>query len=128
MPRSANEADRAAQLAAANRSTPYTYYGDLGSERLLAAIGDRQELQRFHQEQLGALIDYDKERTGDLVHTLEVFFANGAHLKNTAEALSIHANTLKYRLDQIAHRTHRDPREANTALDYQLALKIHRML
>jgi DNA-binding response OmpR family regulator/sugar diacid utilization regulator len=128
LPRSANEADRAAQLAATNRHTPYTYYGDLGSERLLAAIGDRQELQRFHHEQLGALIEYDTDRTGDLVHTLEMFFANGAHLKHTAEELNIHANTLKYRLDQIAQRTGRDPREPNTALDYQLALKIHRML
>ncbi len=127
-PRSANEAERAAQWAASTQNSPFSYYGDLGSERLIAAIGDRQELARFYEEQLGELLHYDSERRGQLLQTLEAFFTNGMHLKQTSEALTVHANTLKYRLDQIAQLTGRDPRDPQTSLDYQLALKIRRIL
>jgi DNA-binding response OmpR family regulator/sugar diacid utilization regulator len=126
-PRSANEAERALRWVLSNAQVSISYYGDLGSERLLAAVNDREELRRFHEEQLGPLIAYDNEREGELRHTLETFFANGGQLSRTAQKLYIHSNTLKYRLDQIATLTGRDPRHPNVALDFQLALKIHNM-
>jgi DNA-binding PucR family transcriptional regulator len=105
-----------------------SYYGDLGSERLLAAVNDREELTRFCREQLGPIIAYDEGKNGELLFTLETFFAKGGHMKLAAEVLAIHPNTLKYRLEQILHLTGRDPRDAAHALDMQLALKIHQML
>lgn len=128
LPRSADEAARTLRWVLSNTQTHYSYYGDLGSERLLAAITDREELIRFHDEQLHPLITYDNDRDGELVRTLEYFFANGGQLSRTAQRLYIHANTLKYRLDQINDLTKRDPRNPDAALDFQLALKIHRML
>lgn len=126
-PDSANEAERALRWVLSNAQVSISYYGDLGSERLLAAVNDREELRRFHQEQLGPLIAYDNERDGELRHTLETFFANGGQLSRTAQKLYIHSNTLKYRLDQIMGLTGRDPRNPNMALDFQLALKINNM-
>ncbi len=125
--RSASEAGRALRWALSNARTTVAYYGDLGSERLLAAVNDREELERFCEEQLGPVIEYDRSREGELVHTLEVFFANGGHMARAAQMLAIHPNTLKYRLDQVMHLTGRDPRDASISLDLQLALKIYGM-
>lgn len=127
-PRSANEAERALRWVLSNAKATVAYYGDLGSERLLAAIPDREELARFHDEQLQPIVTYDAEREGDLIHTLQVFFANGGQIARAAQVLSIHPNTLKYRLDQVTQLTGRNPRDPNVALDLQLALKIHGML
>ncbi len=128
LPRSANEAERALRWVLSNARTKVAYYGDLGSERLLAAINDHTELERFREEQLGPVIAYDESKTGELVRTLQVFFANGGHMTRSAEVLSVHPNTLKYRLDQVMHLTGRDPRDYSLSLDLQLALKIHNML
>jgi sugar diacid utilization regulator len=128
LPRSANEAERALRWALSSRRSRVVYYGDLGSERLLAAVSDRSELERFCREQLGPLLEYDEAKEGELVRTLDTYFTCGGHMARAAKELSIHPNTLKYRLDQVLHLTGRDPRDPAIALDLQLALKINAML
>jgi DNA-binding PucR family transcriptional regulator len=44
---------------------------------------------------------YDREQGGDLVHTLAVYFREGANLSRAATALFLHRNSLYYRLDHI---------------------------
>jgi carbohydrate diacid regulator len=58
----------------------------------------------------------------DLVETLEAFFANDCTPSATAGALSIHRNTLAYRLEKIALLTGLDPRSFDDAVQIRLAL------
>jgi purine catabolism regulator len=50
---------------------------------------------------LAPLLAYDREHNGDLVHTLAVYFHQGANLSQAAAALFLHRNSLYYRLNHI---------------------------
>ncbi|HEX6506083.1 MAG TPA: helix-turn-helix domain-containing protein [Chloroflexota bacterium] len=58
----------------------------------------------------------------DLIATVKVFFAHNCCPTPAAQALSIHRNTLSYRLDKIAALTGLDPRVFDDAVEIQLAL------
>lgn len=58
----------------------------------------------------------------ELQETLEVFFQTNCYPSATARQLSIHRNTLSYRLDKIASLTGLDPRQFDDALQIRLAL------
>lgn len=58
----------------------------------------------------------------ELLATASTFFANDCSPSQTAAALSIHRNTLSYRLDKIASLTGLDPRRFDDAVQIRLAL------
>ncbi|MDP8922321.1 MAG: helix-turn-helix domain-containing protein [Chloroflexota bacterium] len=63
-------------------------------------------------------LDQDKE----LLETLAAFFDENCCPSRTANRLSIHRNTLSYRLDKIASLTGLDPRRFDDAVQVRLAL------
>jgi carbohydrate diacid regulator len=58
----------------------------------------------------------------ELLETLSIFFAHDCCPSSTAKELSIHRNTLSYRLDKIASLTGLDPRCFDHAVQIRLAL------
>jgi len=109
-----------------DRHSPY-HYEDLGLYRLLSALRDRDELRRFHEEMLGSLMTYDAMHETDLVHSLEVFFAENTNISRTSRALFVHRNTLNYRVQRIQEITGLDLDDPESRLALQLALKIHHL-
>jgi hypothetical protein len=93
---------------------------DLLPERILA--GD--DLARW--EAIDDLYRPLAESRGELVETLVAYFANGAGIEATARTLFVHANTVRYRLGQIADLTGLTPSVPRDALTLQLALVLGR--
>lgn len=62
------------------------------------------------------------DRQVDLLETLDAFFLENCCPSATAKRLSIHRNTLSYRLDKIASLTGLDPRQFDDAMQIRLAL------
>jgi PucR family transcriptional regulator, purine catabolism regulatory protein len=60
--------------------------------------------------------------------TLEAFFESHGNHTQTAEKLSVHRNTLFYRMNRIAEITGLDLNQPDVRLAVHLALKIHRLL
>ena len=58
----------------------------------------------------------------ELLETLDVFFFENCCLSTTASGLSIHRNTLSYRLEKITSLTGLDPRRFDEAMQIRLAL------
>lgn len=58
----------------------------------------------------------------DLISTLRVYFAENCHPGRAAEKLSIHRNTLNYRLEKVGLITGLDPRSFDQAVQIRLAL------
>ena len=127
--RSGREADQALtsgrQVFGSGR---LTYFGDLGIYRLLFAIRDQHELEAFYEDTLGALVDYDRRREGDLVKTLTAYFAAGSSPGEAASQLHLHRNTLLYRLNRIRAITGLDLDDPDTRLSLHLALKVGEIL
>jgi hypothetical protein len=99
----------------------------LGLTRLLLGENGPEHLADFVDAALGPVTAYDAARGTSLLETLEAWFATGGRLKNTAERLHIHANTVAQRLDRIGDLIGPDWRDPPRALDLQLALRIHRL-
>ena len=79
--------------------------GDLLPERALA--GDAEARRTLRQEVYGALV----RAGGELLETLDAFFAAGGVLESAARALYVHPNTVRYRLRRVGRgdRPHRRP-------------------
>jgi purine catabolism regulator len=107
-----------------------TFYGDLKLYQLLLALKERnlEHLRRFFQETVSALVEHDERKQGDLVRTLEGFFAANGNLAKAASDLDVHRNTLVYRLERISELTGLDLEDPDNRLILHLALKVQRVL
>ncbi|NMO89228.1 helix-turn-helix domain-containing protein [Actinomycetospora sp. TBRC 11914] len=73
-------------------------FDDLGVHRLLLQVPDPEDARAFAREVLGRLADDSSERTVELVRTLARYFREDGSPQRTAKALSVHPNTVGYRL------------------------------
>ena len=94
---------------------------DLLPERLLA--GDAEARRRLRQEVYGTLL----RAGGELLTTLDTFFAVGGVLESAARALYVHPNTVRYRLRRVADVTGFTPTDPRDALTLRLALAVGRL-
>lgn len=84
-------------------------------------------VDRFVEQTLGPLIEYDERRKGELVKTLEAYFAVDGSVKLAGERLFAHPHTVTYRLKQIESLSGWSLRDAEDKLRLQLALRAGRM-
>ncbi|HEX2911547.1 MAG TPA: helix-turn-helix domain-containing protein [Chloroflexia bacterium] len=105
-----------------------TYFGDLGVYRLLLSIGATKELRDFYNEVLGRLIEHDAHNGGELLKTLEAYFRYHGSPSEMARGMTLHRNTLLYRLRRIEDITGLDLEDAETGLALHLALRIGEVL
>ncbi len=84
-------------------------------------------VERFVDQMLGPLVEYDAKRKGELIKTLEAYFDADASVKLAGEALFAHPHTVTYRLKQIEKLTGWSLREPEDKLRLQLALRAHRL-
>jgi purine catabolism regulator len=85
-------------------------------------------LRSFAKETVGPLIDYDKERGTELIKTLETYFECRGNLKQVAEKMYVHYNTVLYRLERIVQITNVNLDDAADNLNFQIGLKIIKIL
>ncbi len=101
-----------------------TDYDDLGIYRLILAAENLPELRTFHDESLGALVEYDRIHNSNLVETLEAWFAANCSPKEASSLLQVHRNTVLYRLERIADITGENLDDPDVRLRLHLALYV----
>jgi hypothetical protein len=84
-------------------------------------------IDRFVDQMLGPLIDYDERRKGDLIKTIECYFDADGSVKLAGAKLFAHPHTVTYRLKQIEKLTGWSLREPEDKLRLQLALRAYRL-
>jgi purine catabolism regulator len=99
---------------------------ELGLTGLLAGVSD-DRLVEFVQRHLGALVDHDRSRGGNLIPTLKAYLDEGEQ-QAAARRLSVHPNTLRYRLDRIREVSGADLDDAETRLNLAVALQVQGLL
>ena len=91
----------------------------LGELGIAAFVGVADEATKVDlAKYLLSPLDHEQE----LLSTLDSFFAEDCCPSATAKRLSIHRNTLSYRLDKIASLTGLDPRKFDDAVQMRLCL------
>jgi hypothetical protein len=99
-------------------------FEDLGVYRLLFHVTDPAELRGFVEQVLGPLIEYDQQHNADLVRTLGTYLAHNGNLQATSRELSLHVNSVAYRLQRVQAIAGLDLEQSEDRLQAQVALKI----
>lgn len=76
-------------------------YRDYAYVQMLAELGREHDLLQFCHPALRRLLDYDKGHGTELVDTLFEYLQNACNTTRAAKMLSLHKNTLLYRLGRI---------------------------
>ncbi len=76
------------------------FYDDLHIYRLFDAVSD-EELEGFVMDYLKPVIDYDRQRNGELMQTLYTYLACNGSKRETAEKLFVVRQTLYHRIQKL---------------------------
>lgn len=88
---------------------------------------ERGLIDRFVDQMLQPLIEYDEQRNGELIGTLEAFFTTNGSVKAAGELLFAHPHTISYRIKQVEKLTGWSLRNPEDKLRLQLALRAYRL-
>lgn len=97
---------------------------EIGSYVGLLHSVDHRTSEAFRAALLAPLEAWDAEHGADLLPTLRAFLDNDGKWRQTARALHIHHNTLKYRAERICALTGRDLDSLRGRIDFALALAV----
>jgi DNA-binding PucR family transcriptional regulator len=100
----------------------------MGLYRLLIGIDDPEILEDYYSQSLSCLVEYDREYHSNLLETLRAYFDNNCSVKETAEQLYVHRNTVNYKLGRIEEVTGLSLASTQTRLQLTLALMISDMI
>lgn len=100
------------------------FFEKLGIFRLYCPEALPDELRLFCQDYLATLIHVDANAKLDLVKTLEIFFHCQQNYSRTGNALYLHPNTIRYRMETIEKICGVDFNEPDDILNLKTALKL----
>jgi len=110
-----------------NGTGSITHFDELGFYRVLFMSRDNQELTAFSEDLLKPLQDSDRHKRTDLVRTLEAILKCNGNLRQAANELYVHYNTLRYRVSRIEELTKLDVGSYQGLFNFHMALMIQRM-
>ena len=101
---------------------------DLGMYRYLFAFASSNNLSDPYLDQIDTIVLYDKGRKrSELLDTLELYLEHGCNIKETAELLAVHRNTIAQRLKRIESLCSSIIQQPGNQLALLAAIKIHRL-
>jgi sugar diacid utilization regulator len=127
IPRGYREAREVARCIDHFPGHPVLAADDLGPGRLFVANGDTPAMNRFVDDVLGALLT-GEHLACELLRTLQCFFDCGRNIRQSAAALNVHENTVRYRLARVHALTGLDvAADASDQLSVQMSLLVLRL-
>lgn len=124
--RSYQEAKVAKILRDQNSEEDVTFFTDIGLLKLLYNH-DYQELKEFEKDILGELVKFDQNSEMSLIETLECYINHNCDIKQTAEEMYLHRNTLRYRINKIEELLQVDINDIQTVINFAVAFKIRQL-
>ena len=118
------EARYARRLAEARRTPVAVVTADeVTSHVILLATVPDDVRRTFATRVLGPVLAYDERTDAGLARTLETFLGCSGSWSRTAEALHVHVNTVRYRIQRVEELTGRDLSSFEDRVDVFLALR-----
>ncbi|WP_031467229.1 PucR family transcriptional regulator [Sciscionella sediminilitoris] len=124
VPEAYQQARQAARIAHALHSPNALWHEDVLLERVVLDSSISTELCN---DALAPLLAYDARRDADLVPTITAYIDTCESVTETARAVSVHPNTVIYRLRRISSITGYNPREPRGLLALSLSLLAWRL-
>jgi PucR family transcriptional regulator, purine catabolism regulatory protein len=121
--RSYEEAREALKIAQLSERSNVVFFDNLGFYKILSEK-NRGDLERFVEELLLPVFEYDRSKKGDLIKTLETYYETNRNLKLTSTRLYTHYNTVLYRIKKIEELTGVSLGNPESALNLEIAVNI----
>ncbi|WP_270302530.1 PucR family transcriptional regulator [Baileyella intestinalis] len=102
-------------------------FEEYGMYVMIRNISRDENGMRYCHPAFVTLMEYDSEHEGSLLDTLEEFLRNGQSIKDTAENLYMHRNTVIYRLKKIEELTGVDLRDPETSFNLRFSFAIRKI-
>jgi PucR C-terminal helix-turn-helix domain/GGDEF-like domain len=101
-----------------------------GVYRLLfrAMATDPDEVRRFYEDTVSALVAHDTQYRTDLLGTLESYLAHDCNMNATARAVFAHRHTVAHRLTRVRELTRLDPAVGEDRERLGLGIKAYRII
>lgn len=93
-----------------------TFYSDMGIYKLLMSIDDRDIMEEYYEKTVLPLREYDEKNNTDLAVVLCAYLNHNGSVKDTADELFVHRNTINYKLTKISELLHMDLSQLSTRL------------
>ena len=101
-------------------------YDDLHIFRIIAALDPDKDLKTFVMDYLKPVMDYDRQRNGELMQTLQTYLACNGSKQETAEKLFVVRQTLYHRLQKLEELLGQDFMSPEKRLAIEFALHAYR--
>lgn len=121
---SVREACWASQAARMDETKTMWY----GVDRPLFLPGTVTEAKAVISRVLGVLIDYDRENDTDLLRSLQTYFDAKRSWQTASQLLSIHRQTLIYRMKRVEQLTGRQFDDLDDLTELYLAMRTYKLL
>jgi purine catabolism regulator len=106
-------------------SRNFVFWEQLGGIRLIATLADTEPAKDFCCKTLRPLLQGKNE---PLLETLLCLEENDSNLRHAAQRLSLHYNTLKYRMTKIWELLEIDPEDKEERFNLSMATRIYKLL
>lgn len=103
------------------------HFSELGIFTLICKH-EFKELKEFCDKYLGSVLEHDRNLNRELLDSLRYFFDANLDVKEAAERLHMHINTLRYRLRKIEELSGINLQEIEHRANLYVALKIYELL
>lgn len=77
------------------------FYRELGISRILLALYNTPALEDFYRDMTEPILKSDHESNGQLFQTMLCFASHDMDYKKTAQAMYVHENTVRYRINKV---------------------------
>ena len=104
------------------------YYDDMNIYKILMAVDDREVLQEYYEKTVLPLSEYDQAHGSDLLSTLQVYLKNNCSVKETADEMFVHRNTINYKIRRIGEILDTDLSDLMVRTSLQIGLMIQNIL
>ncbi|TEB16428.1 Purine catabolism regulatory protein [Pelotomaculum sp. FP] len=100
------------------------HFDTLGIFKILCKFEKNEELEYFFHKSVEKIIKYDQEYNTDYYKTAVMFCKCFGNINETAKQLSVHYNTVKYRINHILKVLNIDLENPDTRLEIYIGVKI----
>ena len=96
--------------------------------KILMAVEDMDILKEYYDKTIRPLADYDQNNNTDLTATLRYYLKNNCSVKETADELFVHRNTINYKLKKIEDILQKDLSGMNIRTSLSIGLMLQDIL
>ena len=121
-----NESLFAERTAEVNKDS-LSFFSEIGIYSILMPSHNDIWLQNFYKDFITPIIQHDQKYNTELLDTAMKYVENDGKIIETADALFIHKNTLRYRINKIKELLNMEESELSFLEQLSISVKLHKI-